>query len=92
VRQEIHGSDARVGVAATERTTLALLLQLLLHLGRVAVSEHAVGPDALVDLGEEQIGLGLAAGPRDAALGIDGEIADQPGPCQRARVRIVAVG
>ena len=54
--------------------------QLLLHLGHVAVAADAVGLDALVDLGEREIRLGLAAGARDAALRVDDEVADQPRP------------
>ena len=56
--------------------------QLLLDLGDVAVAADAVGRDALVDLAEHQVRLGLAAGAADAALGVDDEVADEPGPGQ----------
>ena len=57
--------------------------ELLLDLGDVAVAADAVRLHALVDLAEHQVGLGLAAGARDAALGVDDEVADEPGPGQR---------
>ena len=57
--------------------------ELLLDLGDVPVATDAVRRDALVDLAEEQVRLGFATRARDAALGIDHEIADQPGPRER---------
>ena len=57
--------------------------ELLLDLGDVAVAADAVRLHALVDLAEHQVGLGLAAGARHAALGIDHEVADEPGARQR---------
>ena len=57
--------------------------ELLLDLGDVAMAADAIGPDALVDLAEMELGLRLATGARDAALGVDDEIADQPGPGER---------
>ena len=57
--------------------------KLLLDLGDVPVAADAVRLHALVDLAEHQVGLGLATGARDAALGIDHEVADQPGARQR---------
>ena len=57
--------------------------QLLLDLGDMAVATDAVRRDALVDLAEEQVRLGLATGARDAALGVDHEVADQAGPRER---------
>ena len=57
--------------------------QLLLDLGDVAVAADAVRLHALVDLAEHQVRLGLATGARDAALGVDHEVADQPGARER---------
>ena len=57
--------------------------ELLLDLGDVAVAADAVGLHALVDLAEHEVGLGLAAGAADAALGIDDEVADETGPGER---------
>ena len=57
--------------------------QLLLDLGDVAMAAQAVCRHALVDLAEHQVGLGLAAGTRHAGLGIDHEVADEPGPGER---------
>ena len=57
--------------------------QLLLDLGDVPVATDAVRLDALVDLAEEQVRLGLAAGARNAALGVDHEVRDEPGPGER---------
>ena len=70
--------------------------QLLLDLGDVAMPAEAVRLDALVDLAEHEVRLGLAAGARHAALGVDHEIADQAGAGQRRereeRGRRVAAG
>ena len=57
--------------------------KFLLDLRDVPVATDAVRGDALVDLAEEQVRLCLATRARDAALGIDDEVADQPGPRQR---------
>ena len=59
--------------------------ELLLDLGDVAVAAEAVRLHALVDLAEHEVGLRLAAGAGDAALGVDDEVADQAGPCQRGQ-------
>ena len=70
--------------------------KLLLHLGDVAVAADAVRLHALVDLAEHEVLLRLAAGARDAGLGVDDEVADQPGPGERGqgeeRGRGVAAG
>ena len=62
----------------------------------VAVAADAVGLHALVDLAEHQVGLGVAAGARDAALGVDDEVADEAGPGEgrerEERRRRVAAG
>ena len=62
----------------------------------MAVAADAVGLHALVDLAEHHVGLGVAAGARDAALGVDDEVADEPGPGERRegeeRRRRVAAG
>ena len=57
--------------------------ELLLDLGDVAVTADAVRLHALVDLAEHEVRLGLATGPGDAALGIDHQVADEPGADQR---------
>ena len=57
--------------------------KLLLDLRDVAMPADAIGPDALVDLAEHQLGLGLAPGARYAALGVDHEVLDQTGARQR---------
>ena len=79
----------RAGRAAEPR-------ELLLDLGDVAVAADAVRLHALVDLAEHQVGLGLAAGAGDAALGVDDEVADEPGAGERGegeeRRRRVAAG
>ena len=57
--------------------------ELLLDLGDVAMAADAVRLDALVDLAEHQVRLGVAAGARDAALGVHDEVPDEPGAGQR---------
>ena len=57
--------------------------QLLLHLRDMPVPADAVRTDALVDLAEGQVRLGVAAGTRDATLGVHHEVRDEPGPCER---------
>ena len=52
--------------------------QLLLDLADVAVGEDPVRLDALVDLAEVEVRLGVAAGARDAALGVDDDVVDEP--------------
>jgi hypothetical protein len=57
--------------------------QLLLQLRGVPVAADAVGADALVDLAVMELGLGLATGPGDAALGVHDQVADEPGASER---------
>src|SRR5437773_8363995 len=45
------------------------ICELLLDLGDVAMAAQPVRLHALVDFAEHQVGLGLAAGSRDATLG-----------------------
>ena len=61
--------------------------QDLLHLGRVAMGQQAVGREVLVDRPEVQRVLGGPPGARDARGGIDDDPAglDQPGPHQRGQ-------
>ena len=59
--------------------------QLLLDLADVAVREDPVRPDALVDLAEVEVCLGVAACARHAALRIDHDIRDEPGPGERGQ-------
>ena len=82
VGQEVDTGGAGVGVRG-QAGSGAQRRELLLDLGDVAVAAEAVGADALVDLAEMELRLGLAAGARDPALGVDDEIADQPGPGER---------
>ena len=56
-----------------------LAQQLLLDLADVAVGEHGVRLDALVDLAEVEVRLGVPAGARHAALGVHDDVRDQPG-------------
>ena len=58
--------------------------QLLLDLRDVAMPAEPVRLDALVDLAEMELRLGLAAGSGHPALGVDHEVADQAGPCERS--------
>ena len=83
VGQEVDPDRARVRAASRSRAAAVERGELLLDLGDVAVAAEAVGPDALVDLAEVELGLRLATGARDAALGVDDEVADQTGPGQR---------
>ena len=73
------------GLAAGARPSRSAMIgELLLDLGDMPVATDAVRRDALVDLAEEQVRLGLATGARDAALGVDHEVADQAGPRERS--------
>ncbi len=56
--------------------------ELLLDLGDVAVAAQAVRPHVLIDLAEHHLGLRLASGAGHSALGVDDEVADEPGTCQ----------
>ena len=57
--------------------------QLLLHLRDVPMAADAVRLHALVDLAEHEVLLRLAAGPGDAGLRVDDQVADQPCPRHR---------
>ena len=57
--------------------------ELLLDLGDVPMTADAVRLHALVHLPEHEVRLGLAPGARDAALGVDDEVLDEPGARQR---------
>ena len=91
VGQEVDAAGARVRVRGG-----GLAGQLLLDLADVAVGEDAVRLDALVDLAEVEVGLGVAAGARDAALGVHDDVGDQAGTGERRqgedRRRGVAAG
>ena len=82
VGQEVDRDDPRVG-AGSRPSRGGDRGQLLLDLGDVAMTAEAVRLDALVDLAEMEVRLRLATGARDAALGVDDEVADEPGPGQR---------
>ncbi len=78
VRQEVDRIHARIRSGGGGQQP-----QLLLHLRDVTVTADAVRLDALVDLAERQLRLGLPTRPRDAALGVDHEVGDEPRPGER---------
>ncbi len=82
VGQEVDPDGARVR-AVGQPGRRGQRGQLLLDLGDVAVAAEAVRPHALVDLAEQQLRLRVASGARDAALGVDHEVADEARPGER---------
>ena len=66
--------------------------ELLLDLRDMPVAADPIRRDALVDLAEQEARLRLTPGARDAALGIDHEVPDQPARASGASARRVAVG
>ena len=79
VRQEVDAADARVraGVPATAPSSSCSISPMW------RCVNIAVRLDALVDLAEVEVRLGVAAGAGHAALGVDDDVADEAGARER---------